>query len=203
MKPASEFDWITKELVFWQGYNSEVHCDCGSCAVLADEGWVIFDPIPLATNAWDKIIAAAPLHAIVITNANHQRESLVLRDKFGIGIYAPAATQREIEANIWIAEGDDMMGFLPIGLPGAAPGETAYCNNVVLVLGDAIINTRRTELLPDKYCTSPDLLRSSLQKLLSVEFQFVCFAHGLPLTSQAQITIKSLARLSDERNMRA
>ena len=79
------------------------------------------------------------------------------------------------------------VGFLPIPLPGAGEGETAFFHNSTgsLVLGDALINLapHGLMLLPDKYCTDPSLLRKSLGKILDFPVRRIFFAHGDPILS--------------------
>ena len=78
-------------------------------------------------------------------------------------------------------------GFLPIPLPGAGEGETAFFHNSTgsLVLGDALIHLTPHGLmpLPDKYCTDPLLLKNSLAGLLRFPIRRIFFAHGDPILS--------------------
>lgn len=186
MKPVAELDWISKNLAVWHGFNSEVRCECGSAAVLTESGWVVFDPIPLAATAWAELLNIAIVHAIALTNGNHQRESLSLRAQLRTSIYAPEAARGEVDADVWLKEGERLAGFSLIELPGGAPGEAAWCDGWHLVLGDALIHAGQFGFLPDKYCSNPKELRTSARKLLEYEFQIVLFAHGLPLLSQSR-----------------
>ena len=192
MKPVPEVDWIGRDVVIWHGFDSAVRCECGSTAVLTDPGWVIFDPVPLSENAWAEILGVAGVHAIALTSGNHQRDSLSLKKTLQASIHAPAAARGEIEADAWLQNGDALAGFSLIDLPGAAPGESAWCDGRHLVLGDAMIHFDQLEFLPDKYCTSPAELRKSARKLLDLDFDSVFFAHGLPLRSHAHEKISEL-----------
>ncbi|MFZ4773911.1 MAG: hypothetical protein ACOYM3_01020 [Terrimicrobiaceae bacterium] len=194
MKPVPELDWIAPDLAVWHGFNPEVRCECGSSAVLTAEGWIVFDPIPLAKNAWAELLSQAKVKAIALTSGNHQRESLALKKILSAPIFAPELARGEIEADEWLKEGDVLAGFSLIGLPGAAPGESAWCDGKHLVVGDALIHFDQLSLLPDKYCTNPAELRTSVQKLLKPEFQTVLFAHGLPIVSHAREKIAALLK---------
>jgi len=193
--PIPELDWISGGLAVWHGFHPDVRCDCGSTAILTDPGWVVFDPLPLAAAAWEELFNVAALHAIALTNGNHQRESLCLREKFSAPIHAPIAARGEVEADVWLGEGDSLAGFSLLELPGASPGEAAWCDGPHLVLGDALIHLDGLAFLPDKYCTDPAQLRRSAKKLLPLEFQSVFFAHGLPLLAQARKRITGLLEL--------
>ena len=190
MKPVAELDWISKGLAVWHGFNTDVRCECGSTAVLTPHGWVIFDPLPLDSAAWAEILGIAKVHAIALTNGNHQRESLTL--KALAPIHAPEAARGEIEADVWLKEGESLAGFSLIELPGAGPGEAAWCDGKHLVVGDALINLDSLEFLPDKYCSDPAQLRRSARKILSLEFHSVFFSHGLPLLTRASERIAAL-----------
>lgn len=194
MKPVPELDWIAPDLVIWHGFNPEVRCECGSTAVLTAEGWIVFDPIPLAESAWTELLSRANVKAIALTSGNHQRESLALQQKLQAPVIAPEPARGEIEADRWLKDGDSAAGFSLIELPGAAPGEAAWCDGRHLVLGDALIHFDNLSLLPDKYCTDPAELRRSAQKLLKQEFETLLFAHGLPVVAHAREKIAALLR---------
>jgi glyoxylase-like metal-dependent hydrolase (beta-lactamase superfamily II) len=192
VKPVTELDWIGDCLAVWHGFDPEVRCECGSTAVLGDEGWVIFDPIPLSTSAWAELLAVAKVHAIALTSGNHQRDSLAIKSALKTPIHAPESARGEIEADVWCKDGDTLVGFSLTGLPGAGPGEAAWCDGRHLVVGDALLHLDQLEFLPDKYCSNPAELRKSTKQLLGLNFQSVFFAHGLPLISQARENIATL-----------
>jgi glyoxylase-like metal-dependent hydrolase (beta-lactamase superfamily II) len=52
-----------------------------------------------------------------------------------------------------------------------------------LVVGDALINLAPHGLmpLPDKYCTDPAKLKTSLRRLLDLPIRRIFFAHGDPI----------------------
>jgi len=186
MTAVPEFDRLSEEVVVWQGYNPEVRCDCGSCAVLRPGGWVLFDPIPLADVAWGELLAQAPVQRIVLTSGNHQRESLILREMHGVAVHAPVSARGEIEADHWHTDGETVDGFRLIPLPGGGPGESAWCDDDTLVIGDAMIHLDGLAILPAKYCADERSLQKSLAILPSLAFSRVTFAHGLPLVTDAR-----------------
>lgn len=192
MKPVPDLDWISRGLAFWQGFDPAVRCDCGSSAILTKQGWVVFDPIPLSENAWSELLSVSKVRAIALTSANHQRESLSLKASLGVPIHAPESARGEIEADVWLKDGDTLSGFALLSLPGAATGESVWCDGNHLVVGDALIHVDGLELLPDKYCTDAALLRKSVVKLHDLSFHTVLFAHGLPIVSKAREQIAEL-----------
>ena len=87
-------------------------------------------------------------------------------------------------------------GWTPVPLPGGAPGETAWRlpSLGLVVFGDAVVNLsgRELELLPDKYCIDPKVLRRSLAGLLEEPLAIALFAHGEPLMEGASERIRGL-----------
>jgi glyoxylase-like metal-dependent hydrolase (beta-lactamase superfamily II) len=62
------------------------------------------------------------------------------------------------------------------------------------VVGDALINLapHGLMLLPDKYCTDPARLKTSLRRLLDLPIQRIFFAHGNPINFSAQALLRPL-----------
>ena len=87
-------------------------------------------------------------------------------------------------------------GFEEIPLPGAGENETAYFHHdsKSLIIGDALINLSPDPLmlLPAKYCTNLDLLKTSLQRLLELPTQRIFFAHGAPILQDGVGRLKTV-----------
>jgi hypothetical protein len=186
MQPVAELDVIDQKTVFWGGFQTSIKCDCGSCAFRRPEGWIVFDPVPLASRAWRLLLDVAPVHAIVLTSGNHQRESLTLGTLHRAPIHAPDDARGEVDATTWHKPGSILNGFEMIPLPGGGPGEAAWCDGHSLVLGDAVTHLDSLAILPDKYCSSQPDLRRSLRLLPELAFDRIFFAHGLPLITDAR-----------------
>lgn len=184
MTPVPEAVRVGDNVVAWEGFNPDVRCDCGSSACRVAEGWLVFDPVPLAERAWAELLAEAPLFAVALTSGNHQRESLEIRARHGVAIHAPTGACGEIEADVWVSPGSDLGGFRLIDLPGGAAGESAWYDGGTLVVGDALIHLKGLEWLPDQYCTDAVLLKKSAAALAPLDVERVCFAHGRPLAGR-------------------
>ena len=115
---------------------------------------------------------------IVRTNANHDRACEALASQT---LGKITAQPRE---------------FSPIPLPGAGEGETAFFHpsTRTLVVGDALIHLFPQPLmpLPEKYCTNPTQLKSSLSQLFSYPIERIFFAHGAPILQDGCIKLRSL-----------
>jgi hypothetical protein len=193
MKTAEEFQALSDSVYYWATYEPSVKCELSSTAIKSGGGLVVIDPIPLAAAAWQQLLAIAPLRAILLTNGNHVRNSDFLRKEYRVPIIAAALTHRDItdlKPDIALLEKERVYGIVPISIPGATIGETAFFSETgALVLGDAVINLNEEkglEFLPDKYCVDAEQNRASLQKLLNFDFHILTFAHGTPITSNAQ-----------------
>ena len=189
MKPVPEYSMIRPGLFHWQGYESEVKCDCSSTAIVTSAGLIFLDPIPLAEGALKDLVAesfSAPA-AVVLTSGNHQRESLALAKRFGIPVYAPVDAGDDIIADQRFLSGDPVAGLESIALPGFGPGETAFLQEGVLILGDALINLEPEGLrpLPEKYREDKKQSLRSLENLKGLKPEFLLFAHGHPIIQNA------------------
>jgi glyoxylase-like metal-dependent hydrolase (beta-lactamase superfamily II) len=91
---------------------------------------------------------------------------------------------------------EKVLGFEAIPLPGAGENETAYFHHASrsLIIGDALINLSPDPLmlLPAKYCTNLDLLKTSLKRLLELPTQRIFFAHGAPILQDGLVLLKTV-----------
>jgi glyoxylase-like metal-dependent hydrolase (beta-lactamase superfamily II) len=198
MTAAAEIQVISPELCVWQAYEPAVKCDCTSTAMRFGSKLIVIDPIPLNSTAADELEGLGTPELIVCTSGNHARAAEEFRKRYGAPIAAHPDAQRELGFEIDVpirCDGEDREPLRFISLPGAASGEIAlYDPRGILCLGDAVIHLPVTgfALLPDKYCADAKLLRSSLRKLLPLEFRVLTFAHGWPLTSSAHEQLAAL-----------
>ena len=196
---ADEFQALSDTLYHWSVFEPAVKCEIGCSALKLASGWVVIDPVPLAPDEWKELLALAPLRAILLTNGNHVRDSIALRDLHKVPVVTAPDTRRditELRPEITLLPGELLYGICAIAIPGATPGETAFLSNTgVMMLGDAVINTsteRGLEMLPDKYVTDAKQNRASLRNLLKFDFHTLTFAHGAPVTANAKQKLTTL-----------
>ena len=193
MKPVSEYRQIRDDLIVWNSYNPECRTDCSSTAIRTQEGFVLVDPLRLQEQAVERILGEDRVIAVLLTNGNHLRGSLYEKERFGISIYAPELAEASIPADYLVKTGEMIFRTLKvISVAGAGPGESAYLAGDVLIVGDALTNLDGLHILPEKYCENTELLRESLQHLCLLNFDTICFAHGLPIVGGAK---ESVARI--------
>jgi hypothetical protein len=201
MTCADEFQTLSPTLYHWSAYDPEVKCELCSTGFRAPNGLVVVDPIPLSDAAWQELFEQAPLRAILLTNGNHVRHAVELRQKYQVPVVTAPATRKditELKPDVILLEHELLYGISPICIPGATLGETAFLSRAgELALGDAVIHVsteKGLEFLPDKYCFDAEQNRASIRKLLNFDFHTLTFAHGLPITSGAK---ERLAELLD------
>ncbi len=190
MNPLPEFHRISDSLFVWYGYDPGCKCDCASCAIQTESGLTFIDPLPLQDTALEELLKAGQPYAILLTSANHQRAAHELRSRLGVPIIASAEAQAEVDANDFVKNLPADIKIIP--LPGAAVGEIAVYHKKTLIVGDSLIHLDGLAFLPDKYCSDPQELRRSAKSLLAFDFETVCFAHGLPLRTNAREKLAAL-----------
>ena len=200
---AEEFQALSETLYHWSVYAPDLKCEIGCTAFKAASGWVVIDPVPLAEAAWKDLLALAPLRAILLTNGNHVRAAVELRQQHKVPVVTAPETRRditELKPEITLLPNELLYGIAAIAIPGATPGESAFFSNTgVMVIGDAVINTNLEaglEFLPDKYCADAKQNRASLRKLLDFDFHTLTFAHGAPVTTYAKEKLTALLNSS-------
>lgn len=186
LKPVTEFHRASDDLRVWQAYDPSVKVDCTSTAVRTPEGFVLVDPIAIEPQALAEMLGGEKIAGIVLTSGNHQRASLEIKQQHEIPIFAPAPAWGEVEADRWMEAGDTVFSvFKTVRLEGAGPGEMALHGAGLLIVGDALVNLNGLEILPAKYCIDARGLKKALHSLLPLDFEALCFAHGLPILQQA------------------
>jgi glyoxylase-like metal-dependent hydrolase (beta-lactamase superfamily II) len=196
---ANEYQALSDTLYHWSVYEPSVKCEIGCAALKLPSGWVVVDPVPLVETAWKELLALAALRAILLTNGNHVRDAVALRQKHQAPVVTAPDTRRditELRPDVTLLPNEALYGITSIAIPGATPGETAfYSATGVMMLGDAVINTSAEaglEFLPDKYCADAEQNRASLRKLLSFDFHTLTFAHGAPVAVRAKEKLSAL-----------
>ena len=196
---ADEIQQVSDSLFYWSVYDPEIKTEMGSTAVKVPNGLVVVDPVPLVEEAWEELLEGSPLRAILLTSANHVRDADVLRRKHKVPIVTALAAHKEvahIKPDVILLETELLYGTAAIPIPGATEGETAFLfKNGTLVIGDAIINLdseKGIEFLPAKYCKDARQNRTSLARLLDLDFHTLTFAHGLPITQKAREKLSAL-----------
>ena len=200
MSPAIEIDQVHPGLFVWQNYDPMVKADLFSTALEAAPGLFFIDPISLAREAFAELTNTRRLAGVIVTNANHHRDSVRLTDRFSLALFAhsEASLPLEVRQLQTLEEGTLLAEELRvIAIEGAAPGEITLHHpkdGGTMIVGYALINFAPYgfTFLPAKYCSNPKRMRHSLRHLLDFEFERMVFAHGTPLLNSARRQLEQL-----------
>lgn len=154
---------------------------------------VLIDPLPLAEDAFRSL---GEVTAIVLTTSSHQRSAWRLRRELGLPVHVPVqARQVDEEPDGRYREGDPLPGELdPFFTPGAGTAQHSLLRGDVLFTPDLFVRSREGPLgwVPFEYMHDPDEARRSAEKLLELDFDVLCTAHGAPLAGGAKDALRAL-----------
>lgn len=198
MTKAPELHRLSPQLAVWHAYDPSVKTELFSTALVRNERLLLVDPIPLADDAVAQLMGTALPAGIVVTNANHLRASEDLAAQFQIPVLSdPASFPGQKPARFApISELSSLApDFSVLNIEGGVEGEIAlHCPDDTLILGDALINAEPYgfTFLPAKYCSNHKAMQKSLRQLLDLKVEKILFAHGIPITANAQTRLASL-----------
>lgn len=200
VKATPDFDRITPYLHVWHNYDRAVKADLYSSCLMTSDGAYLIDPIPLQSEALEKLVSYSRVVGIIVTNSNHHRASAQFAEEFSVPIFAHRETSLDKMPGESrnVADGDEICdGLRVIGIEGAVAGEIIlhYApDGGILIVGDALINFEPYgfTFLPAKYCSNQKEMRRSLRKLLDYKAERMLFAHGTPIMSGASERLRGL-----------
>ena len=192
-----EFCRVSPAFVVWYTYDPTVKADLFSTAFSARNELTLVDPIALPAPYCTELDSLGRVANIVVTNANHLRDTLKFAGTYSPSIFAPSELNAELPHNHTLSDGLQVGAFRAIKIDGAADGEFALYHTDdggTLIVGDALINfePHGFDLLPQKYCTNQKRMIRSLRRLLDFDFNRIFFAHGNPIVTRARERLASL-----------
>jgi Metallo-beta-lactamase superfamily len=190
-----EFCRVSPAFVIWYAYDPAVKADLFSTAFAARNELTVVDPIVLLAPHRADLDSLGRVSNIVVTNANHLRDTLNFSDS--ASIFAPSELNAELTHNHALSDGLQVGPFRAIKIDGAADGEFALYHpdeGGTVIVGDALINfePHGFNLLPQKYCANQKRMIRSLRRLLDFDFNRIFFAHGNPIVTRARERLASL-----------
>ncbi|MEY2538397.1 MAG: hypothetical protein QOG67_2137 [Verrucomicrobiota bacterium] len=203
MIAAPEIHRLTPTLAVWHTFDPSVRADLSSTAITTPTGVYFIDPIPLPRPDLHTLLEGDAARGVLVTNANHWRNSGPLAKELAIPVFAfPSAQNHQNETPSFtpLGEASKLDGaFDVIPIAGAAAGEVVFYSGAdggTMILGDALINfePQGFSFLPPKYCSNAKEMRQSLRKLVSLEVNRILFAHGLPILSEASKRLRELLK---------
>jgi glyoxylase-like metal-dependent hydrolase (beta-lactamase superfamily II) len=156
---------------------------------------VLIDPVRLADDA---LAALAPITAILLTAATHQRASWRYRRRFGARVYLPRGSRAtDEEPDEQYSAGDVLPGGLEaVHTPGPedphfallrrqSPG-VLFCPDLVMLEDDELA------FVPAEFHEDGEETRRSVERLLDLPFEVLCLDHGPPITDDPKGSLRRL-----------
>jgi glyoxylase-like metal-dependent hydrolase (beta-lactamase superfamily II) len=169
----------------WSIHDERIDFLGAAYAVGADQGVVMIDPLPLEEEA---LLSLGGVEAIVLTCGSHQRAAWRYRDELDAPVYAPTlAKEIEREPNERYGDGDKLPGDLrAVFTPGAGTTQHTLLLDApsVAFVPDMLVGTPegRVAMLASRWMYDPEEARRSVEKLLELDFDVLCLAHGPAVT---------------------
>jgi glyoxylase-like metal-dependent hydrolase (beta-lactamase superfamily II) len=160
----------------------------------------MIDPVALSVEDFAYLDAAGlEPDALVITNRNHlrSREQVLARWKIPVVLHVAEAPEAGVSADRTVKDGDDLFGLRVVHVPGKSPGEIAllWPERRALLVGDALISPYgKIKTVPDEKMDNPALLRTSLGRFKTLEFDALLVGDGDPVVKDAKAVVEAFLR---------
>lgn len=192
---AAELEEVVRGVWHWHLHDDRIDFVSAAHAVVADEGTVLVDPLPLAPEALARL---GEVTAILVTAGTHQRSAWRLRRELGAKVWAPALSQTlEEEPDARYGEGARLPGgLLAVFTPGAGTTQhtllledraVAFCPDLLMMSPGGELS-----LVPAEYMHDPEEARRSIEKLLDLDFDVLCTGHGGAVASDAKNALRAV-----------
>jgi glyoxylase-like metal-dependent hydrolase (beta-lactamase superfamily II) len=173
----------------WSIHDERIDFIGAAYAVTTDAGAVLIDPLPLEDDALAEL---GRVEAIVLTCGSHQRCAWRYRREFGVQVHAPAlAKEIDEEPDVRYGDGELLPGHLSaVFTPGAGTTQHTLLlgDPKVAFVPDMLVETPdgRVAMLASRWMYDPEEARRSVEKLLDLDFDVLCLAHGGAVTEGAK-----------------
>jgi glyoxylase-like metal-dependent hydrolase (beta-lactamase superfamily II) len=190
---AASIEAVVPGVWRWSIHDERIDFLGAAYAVMTDDGAVMIDPLPLEAAALAEL--GRP-QAIVLTCGSHQRCAWRYRREFGVKVYAPSLSKEiDEEPDVRYGDGDTLPGGLrAVFTPGAGTTQHTLLldNRKVAFVPDMLVETPdgRVAMLASRWMYDPEEARRSVEKLLDLDFEVLCLAHGGAVTKGAKAAIR-------------
>jgi glyoxylase-like metal-dependent hydrolase (beta-lactamase superfamily II) len=187
---ARRVEEVAEDLFSWHVHDDRIGADSAAYAVRQYGKLTLIDPLPIEL---EKLTAIAPVDAIVLTAANHQRSAWQIRRALAAPVFAPVGPQVG-ETPGQFEQPPDHRYRHGDGLPGGlvafhAPGPAIAMYAMwwpaagALFFSDLLsAHGGEVRFVPAQYQDDPVRARESVRLLIETfPLQLACFAHGAPL----------------------
>jgi glyoxylase-like metal-dependent hydrolase (beta-lactamase superfamily II) len=191
---------ILPGILTWPWFSERHGYDFNGYLVRDAAGNVCVDPVEM-TDAVLGEIAAEGVARIVLTNRNHFRASMRVKERTSapISIHpadAPFAREKGTDVVADLLPGTAVGPFAVVDAHGKSPGEVAlfWKERRLLVVGDACVGKPPGEcaLLPDAVIDDKVALRASLRSLAALDFDALLLGDGAPILRSGRAALRRL-----------
>jgi glyoxylase-like metal-dependent hydrolase (beta-lactamase superfamily II) len=198
---AAEVEEVAEGLYHWRIHNSSIGGNVSSSHALVTGGrCVLIDPLRLEEAA----LASLPRPTdVVLTARCHQRAAWHYRAALGLEVWLPMdSSAADEEPDRRYADGDVLPGGLvAVRTPGPEwphyslllegdPG-VVFCSDLVMHVGGGMLR-----FVPPEFHEDPAETRRSVEKLLGLPFEVLCFDHGAPIVDDPKAALRRLLAAS-------
>jgi glyoxylase-like metal-dependent hydrolase (beta-lactamase superfamily II) len=178
----------------WSIHDERINFLGAAYAVAGEGGVVMVDPLPLEAKALAEL---GRVEAIVLTCGSHQRSAWRYRREHGVLVYAPAlAEEIDEEPDVRYGDGETLPGGLhAVFTPGAGTTQHTLLlgDPKVAFVPDMLVGTPdgRVAMLASRWMYDPAEARRSVERLLELDFDVLCLAHGPAVTEGAKDAVRA------------
>jgi glyoxylase-like metal-dependent hydrolase (beta-lactamase superfamily II) len=172
----------------WSVHDDRIDSRSDAYAVESENGAVLIDPLPLAEDL-------GRVAAIVLTAGTHQRSAWRLRRELGAPVWVPELSKLiDEEPDARYIEGDELPGELTAYFtPGAGTTQHTLLRDRVAFTSDLFVVRRgRLALISERYAHDIEEARRSARRLLQLDVDAVCTAHGGAVLADAKGAIRAV-----------
>jgi len=196
---------ILPGILTWAWFSARHGYDFNGWLVRHPEGNLCIDPVEMPDDVLEEI-SAGGVARVLLTNRNHFRASMRVKERTGarIAIHpadAGFARQRGTAVDDELRPGDRVGPFAVVDAHGKSPGEIAlhWPERRILLVGDACVGKPPGEcaLLPDGVIDDKSALIESLRGLARLECDSLLVGDGAPVLEGGRAALQRLvAKLS-------
>lgn len=193
---------ILKGIFTWDGAYADMPWELHGFAIKLDDGAIVIDPPTPTADDWPQLDALKPIKKIIVTNRDHDREAEQFHQRYQAPIVTgvnEAGGFASLMVDETVKEGDILPGGLSvIDLPGKSPGEIGLYfdplrsklfreHGGIVILGDALVGhpAGLLRFVPSRKLDDAPQLRTSLRKLLDLQFEVLLLCDGHSLLKDA------------------
>ena len=191
---------IVTDILTWPWFSEPHGYNFNGHLVRDPGGNICIDPVEPTEDDMDTLVRENA-DWIVLTNRNHSRAANRVRASTGARTVIHAddadhARSQETELDGAFEVGGTVGPLEVVDASGKSPGEVAllWRDRGILIVGDAIIGNPPGQcgLLPERVMEDPARLRSSVRKLLNLDFNILLVGDGESILQNAKARLEEL-----------